>query len=305
MNNFLTTTFESWNWPYWGIMVTINSISFLIMVFLFIKMILDNKKHPEDKKYRTTLAILGLIYCSVALYRSAFISSYTGRKAWFDSIANSMFVIRCLATFAEISFACLVGFCLMHLNKQLGLPKYIKENSWQEKYLKFSPWLVIICLTTAQLFAWSGLLTQYIILFAFEETLWTLGFVFIAPLVLIQTINLFKTRKEEHNLNYFRTFIMVLCVFTIGYVIFQIAYQLPFGYYLEIAGDFETGIHYGINAESFKRIIYDYNQVRGFDEWGGIGFFIWHSGYFSICVWMVLLFASGPRITLNKDFKRS
>jgi heme exporter protein D len=30
--------------------------------------------------------------------------------------------------------------------------------------------------------------------------------------------------------------------------------------------------------------------TREFDEWGGIGFFIWHTGYFTVCSWMVLLF---------------
>ena len=296
MNNLLSTTGEAWNWPYWGIMVGINVISFAIMVFILIKMILDYKKDKVNGKYRLILSIFGMIYCSVALYRSAFISSYTGLKGWFGITANSSFVIRCLATFAEISFAIVIGVVLMHMNKQVALPEYVYKHPWFEKFLKFSPWLIIICLSIAQFFAWSGLLTQYIFLFAIEETLWCLGFVCILPLLLVQTINLFKNFKHERRLTYYKVFVMVLCVFTIGYALFQICYQLPFGYYLEIADDMVNGVHYGINAESFNRIITVVNQTRTFEDWGGIGFFIWHSGYFSLAVWMTLLFASGPRV---------
>ena len=44
------------------------------------------------------------------------------------------------------------------------------------------------------------------------------------------------------------------------------------------------------------------NVTRDLSEWGGIGFIIWHTGYFSICVWMVLLFMTGPRkLELRND----
>jgi len=37
------------------------------------------------------------------------------------------------------------------------------------------------------------------------------------------------------------------------------------------------------------------------NAWGGMGFVIWHTGYFSLCVWMVLFLMTGPRqLTIAK-----
>ena len=287
---------EPWSWPYWSIMVTINVISTLVFIFLSIRMFKASRNDLDNSRYRKTLFIFGLIYVLVALYRSVFISSYTGRLAWFNTMANSMIVIRILATFAEISFAFLISLVLQHMNKELELPKYVTNRKWLKNYLLFSPYIIIICLSIAQLFAWTGLITQYLILFAIEETLWTLGFASILPLVIIQWINLFKHKKNDKSVIMYKLFCVVLGSFTIGYLLFQIAYQLPFGYYLNIANDFKTGIHLPLNFESFKLALYDFYPTRSFNEWGGIGFFIWHSGYFSICVWMNIYFAYGPHL---------
>ena len=43
------------------------------------------------------------------------------------------------------------------------------------------------------------------------------------------------------------------------------------------------------------------NETKDLSEWGDIGFLIWHSGYFSICVWIVLFLMRGPRLLRSKD----
>lgn len=37
------------------------------------------------------------------------------------------------------------------------------------------------------------------------------------------------------------------------------------------------------------------NEAKDFTTWGGVGFLIWYTGYFSLCGWMVLFLMSGSR----------
>ena len=38
------------------------------------------------------------------------------------------------------------------------------------------------------------------------------------------------------------------------------------------------------------------HRTRDLHAWGGMGFVVWHTGYFSICVWIVLFLMTGPRL---------
>jgi hypothetical protein len=37
------------------------------------------------------------------------------------------------------------------------------------------------------------------------------------------------------------------------------------------------------------------HETKDLTVWGGIGFVIWHTAYFSICGWIVLFLMTGPR----------
>jgi hypothetical protein len=39
------------------------------------------------------------------------------------------------------------------------------------------------------------------------------------------------------------------------------------------------------------------HETKDLGAWGGMGFIIWHTGYFSICVWMALFLMTGPRLS--------
>ena len=124
---------ESWSWPWWGVMVSLNVISTLIFIYLSIRNFKANKKRLTDSKYHKTLFIFGAIYVFVALYRSMFVSSYPSCLAWFDVMANTMVVIRSIAFFAEISFAFIISLVLQHMNKELALPSYINNKPLLKK----------------------------------------------------------------------------------------------------------------------------------------------------------------------------
>ena len=285
----------SWALPWWSTMVILNIISFLIGITIFIKSKKLDNSEPKTTSYRQRMRVAGLIFVSVALYRSVFVSSYPERISWFESMANSPIIIRSLAFFAEIAFAALIMWSLLNMNKDIPLPKQHKDNKLLIFLENKTPYMFFIFIFIAQFFAISGLFTQYTILFAIEETLWALAFLFIAPLLFIQFKQVFsnKDQKYKKEMTLYRTFLIILGVFTFGYLIYQFAISLPFSYYSQIAADFAKP--HPTLIKGIKDSIYNFTTTRDFETWGGWGFFVWHSGYFTIVVWMVLFFMNGPR----------
>ena len=290
-----TINTPSWALPWWSTMVIINIISVLIGIVIFTKSKKLDKQEPKFANYRKKMRIAGLIFISVALYRSVFVSSYPERISWFESMANSPIIIRSIAFFAELAFAALIMWSLLNLNKDVPLPEKHKEN----KILNFletkTPYIFFIFIFIAQFFAVGGLWTQYTLLFAIEETLWGLAFLLIAPLLFIQFKQVFKNKdpKYKKEMKLYRTYLIIMLVFTSGYLVFQFAFALPVTLYSQIAADFAKP--HPTLLQGIKDSIFNFTATRDFDTWGGWGFFIWHSGYFSILVWMVLFFMNGPR----------
>jgi hypothetical protein len=265
------------------IMIVINSINFLLAISIFRQSKKWSFQEQEQTKYFTYLRIMGLIFVSVALYRSVFVSSYPNRLAWHDTLLNSPFIIRSLASFAEMSFIGMIAIILQSLNNILPTPN---------KFLYKTPLIAVGCIFLAQFFAFAGLITQYLVLFAVEETLWGLAFLSILPLVIIRlkqtkTINVSKSIKA---------FLIVMAIWCIGYCIFQWGIALPFIHFADLSSD----VAKVVPADALGQAIFNFTVTRDFETWGGIGFFIWHSGYFSLCVWMSLLFMSAPRAKHNK-----
>lgn len=292
---FGTIHTPSWALPWWSSMVILNIISLLIGLIIFVKSKKADKLKPETAKYRKKMRFAGLIFISVALYRSVFVSSYPERIAWFESMANSPIIIRSLATFAELAFAALIMWSLLKMNKDIPLPEHHKDNKFLDFLETKTPYLFFIFLFLAQFFATAGLFTQYTILFAIEETFWGLAFLFIAPLLIIQFKQVFSNKDPNYKkeMLLYRIFLTIMLVFTSGYLIFQFAFALPVTLYSQIAADFAKP--HPTLIQGIKDSIYNFTATRDFETWGGWGFFIWHSGYFTILVWMVLFFMNGPR----------
>jgi hypothetical protein len=87
-----------------------------------------------------------------------------------------------------------------------------------------------------------------------------------------------------------RVFLVVLTIWCIGYLSYQLFYALPFNHFAVLGQD----IYHTIPDKAFYQAVFGYTATRDFATWGGIGFFIWQSGYFSICVWMTLFFMTAP-----------
>ena len=273
----------SWDIIWSTIMIVLNTISFVIAILIFTKSIKWSKEEPEKARYFFLLRIMGMIFITVALYRSVFVSSYPQRLAWYDTILNSPFIIRCLATFAEMSFIGMIAIILAEVCKEVPFTSDKKIDRLLEK----TPLIAVISIVIAQFFAFAGLITQYLILFAIEEALWGIAFLSIAPLVITKLI---QTKKQRMNKS-FKVFLTVMAIWCIGYCIFQWGIALPFIHFADLSLD----VGRVIPVDALKQAITNFTATRDFETWGGLGFFIWHSGYFSLCVWMSLLFMMSPR----------
>ena len=263
---------------WWTVMVIIGAVNWLAALYILCKSFGWKKAEPQNAKYISLLQACGIVFASVALYRSAFVSSYPDRLAWFDVIFNSPFIVRSLAFFAELSFIGIIAAVLLRVLKDLDI-----TNTMAIK----TPLVAVGLIFIAQFFAYVGLVNQSQLLFFIEEFLWAAAFLIIFPLVIIglrkiKTIDIGKSGKA---------FLIIMCVWCTGYLLFQLGFALPFMYFPLIAQDAGRIVP----PDALHQSIFNYRATRDFNEWGGIGFFIWHSGYFSVCVWMTLFFMTAPR----------
>src|SRR5271157_879325 len=216
----------SWAWDWWGTLVAINALNLIICMILFVR----SRKAPggPDAGYRRLMATLGLVFISVAFYRSIFISSYLEQLAWFDSILNSSLLIRFFAIFAELSFAGLIASSLLRMNKEV--PDLVNQKNRFINFLQTStPLIFFACIFIANIFATAATITKIDVLFAIEETLWGLGFLSIVPMLLMSVVRLFSYRNTTNwaGTRLFRILTVVLAVFGIGYSLYSLFYHLP------------------------------------------------------------------------------
>ena len=296
MFNILATAGSgpTWDIIWWSCMLAIGILTFGAMLFVFIKSFKWAKERPELKTYFLLLRILGIIFCTVALYRTVFVSSYPNRLAWFDTILNSPFIIRTVALFAELSFIGIISLILLRLNKDTPLDM---KNHHLDQFFKAVPFIAFGLIATANIFAYVGLITQYLTLFAIEETMWGLAFLFILPLVLVRLVRLKKTQNYHRS---YKIFIIWMVAWCIGYSLFQWGFALPLMHWADVA----TDIGKVVPADALWQSIVGFVATRDYTMWGGLGFFIWHSCYFSICAWMVISFMMGPRLKSVPDGMR-
>ncbi|WP_419834405.1 hypothetical protein [Endozoicomonas atrinae] len=285
----------TWAWTWWSTLVLINSIS-IVLAVLFCR-----RRNTENDSYLRWMKLMGMIFVSVALYRSVFVSSYMEQLAWFDSLANSSLLIRSLAFFAELSFAGLFMLAMLRTSQDLELYPSGQEHVF-DVLVSRAPKFLFLCIFTAQFFATTALITKFEVLFAIEETLWGMAFLSIFPLAIKQLRAVLKSEHSTTELRLLKPFVWLNVIWLVGYCSYSVFYHLPIEYWPHVLEDMRQG-NYQFNA-SLKAVtdaLLVVNETKSLSEWGGIGFLIWHSGYFSICVWIVLFLMRGPRLLRSKD----
>lgn len=279
---------NAWAWLWWVFMVAINIIQ-LIICFYFVFIIRKRLNNQRDT-YSKWMMIFGVIFTIVAAYRSVFVSRYLTQYAWFDTIANSSLIIRSLALLAEISFAFLFGLYLLNVEKDVPVQS---TTGLFYRLMTKGPYFLIIAIILAQFFAYGGLIFKSRLSFAIEESLWSLGFFAILPIALVQLKRLWPMKSPEFKT--LRIVSMVVAIWCIIYCTYALVFHLPTEYWAKAFEQMRTNIPelksgWSAVSDSFYKV----NVTHRFSDWG-IGFFIWHSSYFTICVWLSLMLMRAPR----------
>ena len=292
MNNF----FSSWAWPWWTVIVVINAVNLVICGVVFKRTL--SAEDEENSKYRRRMRVMGVIFTLVAAYRSVFVSRYITQLAWFDSVANSSLLIRLFAVAAELSFSGLIAFAMLQVNHDL--PDANAENTRGLKafFTSKSPYFLIGCIFLAQFFATGGVITKSKTLFAIEETLWSIGFLSVLPLAILQLRRVFAIRDPDlvERLQLLRKSTIIVAAWCVIYCSYGLFYHLPFENWPSAIDQIKTGvpaIKTGISAITDALLII--NESKAYSDWG-FGFLLWHSAYFSICTWISIFLMQAPRI---------
>lgn len=287
---------NEWAWPWWTAMVIINVVNLAACVHYYRQ---SAKAQDGDTVYLKRMRIMGLVFTLVALYRAIFVSRYLYQYAWFDTIANSSLLIRTFAWAAELSFSGLIAMAMLQFNADI--PGNKKPNLFVSLYASKAPYILIACIFIAQFFATGGLITKSRFLFAIEETLWSCGFLAILPLAAIQFQRAFSNKHgaPPPGLSMLRTFSAVNLIWCVIYCSYGLVYHLPTEYWASAFQQLETGvpeIKTGMGAVIDALTLV--NVTHDYDDWG-FGFVLWHSAYFSVCVWLSIFLMRGPRKLIN------
>ena len=291
MNNAYT----DWAWPWWTVMVIINVLNIIVCALVYRQSLAP--KDSTDLTYRKKMRIMGVIFVLVGAYRAVFVSRYLSQIAWFDSIANSSLIIRIFAIAAELSFSGLIALALLRVNSDLPAEKP-STNKIVSLITAKSPYFLIGCIFIAQFFATSGLIMKSNILFAVEETLWSLGFLAVLPLSIIQMRRVYRIKDDlaRKNLKMLRQSSILIAAWCVIYCSYGLFYHLPLESWPSAFNQLETGlpvIKTGMSAIWDALTIV--NESKEYSDWG-FGFLFWHSAYFSVCVWIAIFLMRAPRL---------
>ena len=274
-------------------MVFVNICSTIVCIKFF----RESCKAPDGQtRYLRCMRFMGLAFTLVAMYRSVFVSRYLYQYGWFDTIANSSLIIRSAACVAELSFAGLIAFAMLRFNKDM--PQNNRRGSdLLSQYECYAPWILVACIFLAQFFATGGLITKSRLLFAVEETLWGLGFLSVLPLAIIQFRRAFLGRQKSKppELRMLKTFSVVNVSWCLIYCTYALVYHLPTEYWATALEQLKTGIPpIKTDISAVADALYIVNVTHSYPDWG-FGFVLWHSAYFSVCVWLALFLMRAPR----------
>ncbi len=285
-----------WAWPWWTVIVVINGINLLVCAILFIRS--RNQNGEDGARYRKRMRIMGLIFTLVAAYRAVFVSRYFTQMAWFDSLANSSLLIRIFAIAAELSFSGLIALALLQVSRDLPDTRKESMPGIRSFITKKSPYILLLCIFLAQFFATSALIIKSKLLFAIEESLWTLGFLSVLPLALMQLRRVYGVKDKEtvNRLRMFRISTLVVAAWCVFYCCYGLFYHLPLESWAGAIDQINTGFPLlQTGPGTLKNAFMIVNESKEYSDWG-FGFLLWHSAYFTVCVWIAIFLMQAPAI---------
>jgi hypothetical protein len=282
----------AWAWPWWTVMVLINALNLTLCVRIFLRT--AGSVDDPDWRYRTWMRRMGVVFTIVGAYRSVFVCRYSTQMAWFDTLANSSLLIRGFALFAEVSFSGLFALALIQANRDLAVDP---AAAMARRFTRRAPYVLWGCISLAQVFATTGVITKSELAFAIEETLWFTGFVTVLPLAVLQ-LRRASAMRDSGRFEPIRRFALLTVLWCGVYCAWSLCLNLPTAWGAALR-QIRTGIpeiRHGLGAVRDALLVV--HESKAWGDWG-FGFLFWHSSYFSVCVWLSLFLMSAPRARLE------
>ena len=218
--------------------------------------------------------------------------------AWFDSVLNSSHLIRIFAIAAELSFSGLIALAMLQTNRDLPPSTTESDNGLRSFFTTKSPYFLIFCIFLAQFFATAGVITKSRTLFAIEETFWTIGFLAVLPLAIMQVRRVFAIRdkKEIEQTQMLRRSTVIIAAWCVIYCCYGLFYHLPLESWAGAIDQIKTGIpEIKTGTKAITDAFLIVNESKEYSDWG-FGFLLWHSAYFSVCAWISIFLMQAPRM---------
>jgi hypothetical protein len=277
----------AWAWPWWTVMVVINAVNLMLCIRVVLRT--AGSADEPDWKYRKWMRVMGVTFTLVGAYRAVFVSRYASQMAWFDTLANSSLLIRGLALFAEVSFSGQFALALIQANRDLAIEPTAPIS---RLFARRAPYVLWGCIIVAQAFATTGVITKSELAFAIEESLWCLGFLTALPLAIAQLRRVFL--PGSRRLDSIQRFAVLNVLWCAIYCSWSACLNLP-TVWAAALHQLRTGVpELRLGLGAVRDAFFVVHESKAWDDWG-LGFLVWHSSYFSICVWLSLFLMGAPR----------
>jgi len=268
-----------------GVLTILSPCILPVLPFVF-----SRADQPFAKSGLPLLLGMGLTFTIVGAYRTVFVSRYATQMAWFDTLANSSLLIRGFALLAEVSFSGQFALALIQANRDLATEP---TAPIARRFPRRAPYVLWGCITLAQVFATTGVITKSELCFAIEETLWFIGFLTVLPLAALQ-LRRASAMRDSGRFDPIRRFALVTVLWCAVYCTWSICLNLPTVWPAAVH-QLRTGvpeIRLGLSAVRDALLIV--HESKAWGDWG-FGFLFWQSSYFSVCVWLSIFLMSAPR----------
>ena len=271
---------------WWTFLIIISIFNILFISIYAFTHKLNNKQF--------IIFVFAFIFSIVCAIRAFYPTKYTEKTCFLKTKYYTPFVIRVLATIAEIAYILLFVYVFIYIIKNIKTITNINLD-----YLKKYVYIVIPIIILAEVFSWLGSITEYQLWNVSEEVLWFLSSIIliVISLYILNNIKHIKTSKIRSIYYLLSGIVPVATIFAT----FMIVVDIPMYIQRWVKGEKieSKTIHQIFNEfkskhrKNFDNKINDFRQCKKVDKslntWKQE--MPWLTGYFTIGVWTTFVLA--------------
>lgn len=271
---------------WWTFLIIISIFNILFISIYAFTHKLNNKQF--------IIFVFAFIFSIVCAIRAFYPTKYTEKTCFLKTKYYTPFVIRVLATIAEIAYILLFVYVFIYIIKNIKTITNINLD-----YLKKYVYIVIPIIILAEVFSWLGSITEYQLWNVSEEVLWFLSSIIliVISLYILNNIKHIKTSKIRS------IYYLLSCIVPVAtiFATFMIVVDIPMYIQRWVKGEKieSKTIHQIFNEfkskhrKNFDNKINDFRQCKKVDKslntWKQE--MPWLTGYFTIGVWTTFVLA--------------